>query len=249
MDQPTVATEPAPRKDPRLVASMVLGLLWVTAPPLAGTYLLVELGSISSLLQKDLTLGFWAYVAVFAVSAGLGILPTYAQAILGGWVFGMWMGLAGALMGFTGGAAIGMLFARAVAGASIEQRIANHPRAAAIRRALVGGSPAKTFAIVALVRLPPNSPFAITNLALGTTGISFWLALAATTVGMLPRTAIACFVASSAAATGADDLKQLVMEQGWTIVIVGLVTMGIVIAIIGRVAKKTLDRMTARESA
>lgn len=238
------AGSPPPAERRRLFASGVLGIAWITAPPIAGTYLILELGAIGDYLRQDPTRGFWAYVAVFAVSAGLGILPTYAQAVLGGWVFGMWAGLGGALMGFVGGAGIGMLFSRAVAGSSIESWIESHQRARMIRRALVGGSPLRTFGIVALVRLPPNSPFAITNLALGTTGINFWLALSATAVGMLPRTAIACFLASRISATGAKDLQQFIDEKGWMTLVIGLVVMFAVVAVIGRMAKSALARMT-----
>lgn len=245
MSDTKVEWRPPAKRDSRLYASGLLGLAWVTAPPIVGTYLLVRLGEIGELLEKDPTLGFWAYVAVFAVSAGLGILPTYAQAILGGWVFGLWLGLGGALLGFTGGAAIGMLFSRAVAGSSIERWIDAHPRARAVRSALVGGSLGKTFAIVALVRLPPNSPFAITNLALGATGVPFFLALAATFVGMLPRTAVACFFASQASATGAKDIQQLVEDEGWLVLVVGVAIMAVVVFVIGRIARIALDRLSA----
>ena len=237
------------KRDPRLVASGILGVVWVTAPPIAGTYLLVKIGAIGDLLRQDLSLGFWAYVAVFAVSAGLGVLPTYAQAILGGWVFGMWAGLGGALLGFIGGAAIGMLFSRLVSGQSVERWIDGNPRARTVRRALIGGTVARTFGIIALVRLPPNSPFAITNLALGTTGVSFWIALSATAVGMLPRTAIACFFASHAAGTGAEDIQALIKDQGWVAVVVGFVVMAACVAVIGSVAKRALDRMTVEGGA
>lgn len=239
------ASTPSPsRRDPRLLASAALGLLWISAPPITGTYLLVKLGAIGDILRQDLTLGFWAYVAVFAVSAGLGVLPTYAQAILGGWVFGMWAGLGGALVGFTGGAAIGMLFSRFIAGESIVRWIDAHPRAAVVRRALVGGGPAKTLGIVALVRIPPNSPFAITNLALGTTGVDLWVALAGTFVGMLPRTAIACYFASTASATGAEDIQQLLKDEGVLTVGIGIAVMVVCVMIVSRVAKAALDRVT-----
>lgn len=231
--------------DRRVMYSTVLGVLWATLPAIAGTYLLFDLGRIAGILQIDPVLGFWGYVAVFAVSAGLGILPTYSQSILGGWVFGFGYGLAGALMGFVGGAAIGYLVARAVSGGSLQQKVERHPRAHLIRTALIGGSKGKTFAIISLIRLPPNSPFALTNFALATMGAPFGLTLLATAVGMLPRTAVACFVAASGAATGAEDLQQLVDEQGWPIVLGGLAVMAVVVAIIGQVAKRTIQKMTA----
>jgi uncharacterized membrane protein YdjX (TVP38/TMEM64 family) len=231
------------RRDLRLVASAAVGLLWISAPPITGTYLLVKLGAIGDILRQDLTLGFWAYVAVFALSAGLGVLPTYAQAILGGWVFGMWAGLGGALIGFTGGAAIGMLFSRFIAGESVVRSIDRNARAAAVRKALVGCGALRTFCMVSLVRIPPNSPFAITNLALGTTGVNIWVALAGTFIGMLPRTAIACYFASSASATGAEDIQQLIEDKGISTVVVGVAVMAVCVLIIGRVAKAALDRV------
>ena len=231
------------RRDKRLVFSTILGVLWTVFPGLAGAFILVYLGRIAGILQTDPELGFWAYVAVFAVSAGLGILPTYSQAILGGWVFGFSHGLAGALMGFVGGAAIGYLVSRAVSGPSLERLVARYPRAHVIRCALLGGSTKKTFAIISLIRLPPNSPFALTNFALATMGAPFLLTLAATAVGMMPRTAIACYLAAAGAATGAEDIQQLVKEEGWPIVLGGLAATIVVVVIIGQVAKRALDRM------
>jgi uncharacterized membrane protein YdjX (TVP38/TMEM64 family) len=124
--------------------------------------------------------------------------------------------------------------------------VARHPRAHLIRGALLGGSKGKTFAIVSLIRLPPNSPFAITNFALATMGAPFGLTILATAIGMLPRTAVACFVAASGAATGAEDLQQLVDQQGLPLVIGGAVVMLAVVAIIGQIAKRAIDRV-ARE--
>lgn len=79
---------PATAKDPRLLASTILGVAWVTFPPLAGIYIIYDLAAIAAFLQSDIEHGFWAFVAVFALSAGLGLLPTYAQAFLGGGCLG-----------------------------------------------------------------------------------------------------------------------------------------------------------------
>jgi uncharacterized membrane protein YdjX (TVP38/TMEM64 family) len=236
---------PPAGRDRRLVFSTILGILWTILPGLAGAFILVYLERIAGILQTDLGLGFWAYVAVFAVSAGLGILPTYSQSFLGGWVFGFAYGLTGALMGFVGGAAIGYIVSRAVSGSSLERVVSRYPRAHVIRCALLGGSTAKTFAMISLIRLPPNSPFALTNFALSTMGAPFLLTIAATAVGMLPRTAIACYLAAAGAATGAANLKDLVKEQGLPVVIGGFVAGIVVIVIIGQVAKRALDTMVS----
>ncbi|MFM7261830.1 MAG: TVP38/TMEM64 family protein [bacterium] len=230
------------RRDRQLVASGLLGILWISLPPLAGFYILYDLQDIAAYLQKDLQHGFWAYVAVFAISAGLGLLPTYSQAFLGGWVFGMKWGLVGSIMGFTGGAAIGYLFARAVTGDSVDRWIDRHPKGRVIRDALARGSIGRTFFVVTLLRLPPSSPFAMTNYALGATRVPFWLAMVATPIGMLPRTAVVCFLAAGAAATGAESIMQVFKSQPLWVTIAGIASAVLVVVVIGQIAQRALAK-------
>jgi uncharacterized membrane protein YdjX (TVP38/TMEM64 family) len=236
---------PATAKDPRLLASTILGVAWVTFPPLAGIYIIYDLAGIATFLQSDIEHGFWAFVAVFALSAGLGLLPTYAQAFLGGWVFGMQWGLIGSILGFSGGAAIGYLFSRMVTGSSVDGWIDRNPKGRVIRDALVRGSTLRTLIIVTLLRLPPSSPFALTNYALGATKVPFWIAMLATPIGMLPRTAIVCFLASSAVATGATDIVNVYDTTPRAVLIGGIVASVIVIVGIGKFAERALAKMTA----
>ena len=101
----------------RLVASTALGILWVTTPPLFGFWILAEIGLIGDWLLSMggptigasgvPLLGLALYSLLFMACSGVGVLPTYAQAILGGWIFGFWLGTPAALLGFTGGAGIG----------------------------------------------------------------------------------------------------------------------------------------------
>ena len=90
-------------------------------PMVVGITLLVQLGPASAWLQS---LGNWGvvfYVLIFIVSSGLGLLPPYAQAVLGGWVFGITVGLPAALIGFTGGSIIGYAVARLVSRDKVEK--------------------------------------------------------------------------------------------------------------------------------
>ena len=71
----------------------VLAACWTFLPALAGFFLLAKLGDASDLLRTiETDLGRIAAIAIFAsffaVTSGLGVLPTYAQAILAGWAFG-----------------------------------------------------------------------------------------------------------------------------------------------------------------
>jgi len=244
-ETPALGGQPSPTptgRDQQLLASGMLGVLWILVPPLAGLYILYDLQDIAAYLQKDLEHGFWAYVAVFAISAGLGLLPTYSQAFLGGWVFGMQWGLIGSIIGFTGGAAIGYLFARTVTGDSVDRWIDRHPKGRVIRDALARGSLGRTFLVVTLLRLPPSSPFAMTNYALGATRVPFWLAMVATPIGMLPRTAVVCFLATGAAGTGAQNIKDVFEQQPLWVTIAGIASAVIVVAVIGQIAKRALAR-------
>ena len=98
----------------RLIGSTILGICWVAFPPLLGFWIIAEIGAIGDWLMTfggpEIVIaggsvplyGLLIYAACFMVCCGLGILPTYAQAILGGWVFGFWLGTPAALIGFTG---------------------------------------------------------------------------------------------------------------------------------------------------
>lgn len=245
---PSVPSPAAPKVTPaerrRLVASSILGVAWVTLPPIAGFYILFQLADIAAFLRTDPVWGFWGYVAVFAVTAGLGFLPTYSQAFLGGWVFGMQWGLLGAILGFTGGAAIGYLVARSITGDSVDRWLDANPKRKAIRDTLARGSFKHSFLIVTLIRLPPSSPFALTNYALAATRVPFGLAMLATPVGMLPRTAIVCFLAATAAETGADDLVSVYQNSPFWAIATGVGLSAVVIAAIGRYAMQALDKLT-----
>ncbi len=226
----------------RRKAVFVLGALWITVPPLMGFWLIAKLGPVGDWLRARPDDGVLIFIAVFAVTAGIGVLPTYAQAILGGWVFGAAMGSAASMCGLIAAAAIGFFLARFVSGSAIVALIDGNPRGAVIRKALVEANQRRTFLLIALLRLPPNSPFAIANLAMGAAGVRPLPLLAATALGMLPRTIVTCAAAATAAATGAHDIQHLVVEKGWIGLAIGLCALVVVMMIIAAVARKALRR-------
>jgi uncharacterized membrane protein YdjX (TVP38/TMEM64 family) len=221
-----------------------LALLWLTLPALAGLYLLYELAAVSEWLRS---LGIWGlaiYALVFLVSSGLGILPTTAQAILGGWIFGLWYGLAAASTAFGGAALLGLLITRAVAGGQILDILDSKPEAAAIRKAILGGGFWKNTFMIALLRIPPQSPFAFTNFLFVSCGAPTGPFVLGTILGLLPRTALLMFLASAAASTGAADIQTFIKEgPGWTAAALGIGSVVLVMAIIGSVAKRALVQL------
>jgi uncharacterized membrane protein YdjX (TVP38/TMEM64 family) len=223
----------------------LLGVAWTAAPAVCGTLLLAYIGPVSEWLLYHRPAGLALYTVVFVLGAGLGFLPTYAQSILGGWVFGLAAGLPAALLGFTGGGALGYAVARRVSKDRVLERIEGNVKARAIRDALVGRGPWRTFLVVTLLRLPPNSPFALTNLVMAATGVPLPAFLAGTLLGMLPRTAVAVALAAAASATGAEDIQSFVRHRGPWLLVAGVLGGMAVLGILGTIARRALQRVTA----
>ena len=221
----------------------ILAILWTLLPALLGFTLLYFLGSISSWLAEQGSVGILVYIGFFGISAGLGLFPTYAQAILGGWVFGMFIGIPAAIIAIVLASFIGYLIARVASGNRVQRILQRHSKSEAIRRALIGRSPLRTLGIITLIRIPPNSPFALTNLLIAACGVPLATCLVGTAIGMLPRTALIIIVAAAARSAGVDNFEAF-MSQGrdpWMIGI-GLITAIIVLVIIGSIAKGALQR-------
>jgi uncharacterized membrane protein YdjX (TVP38/TMEM64 family) len=222
----------------------ILAAVWIIVPAALGFTLLAYLGTASEWLNSLGHGGPVVFAAIFALTSGFGLLPTYAQAVLGGWVFGTAIGLPAALVGFVGGSLIGWCIARIVSQQRVERAIERHNQARIIRTALVGQGFWKTLGIVSLIRIPPNSPFALTNLAMAACGVRLPAYTLGTAIGMTPRTAVVVIVASAAAASGAKDLQSFIADgPGFWVFIGGIVVLIIVLAIIASIAKRALTRV------
>lgn len=225
----------------------VLAACWTLLPALAGFLLLAKLGDASDLLRSlETDFGSIAAIAIFAsffaVTSGLGVLPTYAQAILAGWAFGATAGSFGAVLGITAGAMLGFGLARLVSGARVEAIIDARPVVAAVRNAILGAGVIRSTYIVGLLRLSPNSPFALSNLALGGARTPVTPYLVGTMLGMAPRTVLAAVFAAGAAADGSRDLAEVVRERGWSVTVAGIVVLLIAVVVIGSIGKRALRR-------
>ncbi|MEO1510781.1 MAG: hypothetical protein AAFU70_01800, partial [Planctomycetota bacterium] len=110
----------------------ILATFWLAMPVLGSLVLFYYIRPISQWLGDNGSLGVAAYVGGFIVASGLGLLPTYAQAALGGFAFGAVEGTLAALGGFTGASLIGYAIARRVGENSVAETLAKHPRALAV---------------------------------------------------------------------------------------------------------------------
>ena len=101
----------------------------------------------------------------------------------------------------------------------------------------------KTIGIITLVRFPPNSPFALTNLALSTCGTKLGPYALGTLIGMTPRTAVAVGFAAWGADQGAKDLQTFIKDgPGPYVLVGGIILMVIVLMVISHIANKALAK-------
>jgi uncharacterized membrane protein YdjX (TVP38/TMEM64 family) len=263
---PVTTTPAAPSQLPKDLAARlgpvgILGILWVALPPLCSIPLFYYMPQISEWLKGHESSGWWIYTGAFAVLAGFAFLPTYAQSALGGYAFGTAYGIPAALLGFGGASLIGYATASMVSGDRVEKIIEEKPRWKAIREALLGRAPSdsrgilppterpgfwRTTALVALIRMPPNSPFALTNLVMASVKVPLPCFVLGTVAGMAPRTALAVFLGSLVQ----GKLTKASLEDAapgwvwWTGLVVSVLAVLLVAGIISHVAKRALSKVT-----
>jgi uncharacterized membrane protein YdjX (TVP38/TMEM64 family) len=228
----------------------VLGAISLTLPPLGSIALFTYMNTVGEWFRSHQGVGIALYIGGFVVLAGLALMPTYASAILGGWAFGFAWGFPAALAGFGGAALLSYFVARKIAHDRVEKVIAARPKWATVRQALVGGSAGKTLAIITLMRLPPNSPFAATNLVLASVRVHPLVFLCGTLLGMAPRTGVAVYLAAKVQNMVAERAVDAVKEQTpWWVLAISLAAGFAFLGVIGLIANNALKRMTANTPA
>lgn len=246
---------PVPPKPPsKPIAAYVVGAVSLIFPPVGSLLLLGYINTVAAWLRSQGETGVFYYAGAFAALAGLALLPTYAQALLGGYVFGFNVGLLAALAGFCGGAIIAYEIARRLHTDHINARIDAHPRWRAVRDALVGppdGSRSwwRTLGMVTIIRVPPNSPFAFTNFVLASAKVPRTAYLLGTLIGMTPRTAMVVFIGAGLKNLDGDHslFKDFRGMPLWVqVAAVGsvLVTVGV----IGYISNRALDKVAKTNS-
>jgi len=219
-----------------------LAVIATLFPPLGGFLVIGTMGPVGAFLQELGWLGVGLYVVGFTVLAGFALLPTYAQALLGGWAFGVAVGIPAALLGFTGAAMIGYAIAFRVSGTRVTDLIDEKPKWRAVYHELLGtkrgGGFGRALCIITLIRLPPNAPFALTNLLLAAARAPWLAYVLGTAIGMLPRTAAAVVIAA-----GLSEFDPAQASQWWLLAAGTAVTVFVLI-VIGALANRALAKVT-----
>ncbi len=188
-------------------------------------------------------LGPWGpvgFIAVYALAA-VAMVPASLLTLGAGAIFGV---LAGTLYVFVAaviGSSIAFLIARYVARSTVERRLHDDERFAAVDRAIA----AEGRKIVLLLRLSPVFPFNLLNYALGLSHIGFRDYLIAS-VGMIPATMMYVYLGSLggdvAATAGGEAATRSTAE--WGLLVVGLAATVAVTISITRIARKALAEAT-----
>lgn len=215
----------------------------VTVLPPIGSIVLIAVATTTNLghwMRANPSMSMPLYVVAFWV-LGICCLPTYAYSVLGAYAFGFWGGTAAAMLAYVGACAIAFAIARAIARDRVVPLVERYPKLAAVRHVLAEASFGRSLFVIALLRISPASPFAISNVILGASGVR-WPAFAlGTFIGVVPRTVAVVWIASRASSLSFEA------GEGWWLFAVGVIATVIAVGVIGRLAHNELERMTKRD--
>jgi uncharacterized membrane protein YdjX (TVP38/TMEM64 family) len=193
-------------------------------------------------------LGAWGLVLAAAAftPACLLFLPGSPISLGAGAIFGLVPATIAMSIGSTIGATAAFLAGRTLVRGLIEERIARHPKFAAIDRAVAQ----QGFKIVLLARLSPVLPFNLLNYAFGLTRVRLRDYVLASWIGMFPGTVMYVYLGSAV-----KNLAALVSGDfdggpaAKTLFFVGLAATVVVTVLVTRVAKRALDQAVADQHA
>lgn len=217
-----------------------VALISATLPAVAGPTLVSQYTRLSPWFRENGLPAMLVYVAAYTLLAGFPVLPTFSMTALGGWAYGFWTGTALALGGYLGAVIVSYLWLARIARNRVVHILHEHPRWQAIRDGLVGGSRAKTVLIVALLRIPPNMPFAVVNIILVSAKVRLRDYCLGSMLGVVPRTVALVYVAASLKKLDWSDLD----HQVW-FAAAGIGSMIVCLLIITWLANRALHQITA----
>ncbi|HVZ95011.1 MAG TPA: VTT domain-containing protein [Phycisphaerales bacterium] len=223
----------------------LLAIASATLPMIGGFFAVGFATTLKPWVEKFGPNGWLMYAPIFALLTGCALMPTYALSFAAGVFFGLQKGAISAVTGVIVGAAVGYVWGYFVARERVMKQIDSDPRAKAVHGALVNRGFAAETGVVTLLRFPPNSPFAITNLVMSATGVNFGSYLIGTAVGMTPRTVLAAWLGAQA-----GDISGAAASQPsfWKWVGLGVTAVVVIVVyqLFSRWARSALRRLAGR---
>jgi uncharacterized membrane protein YdjX (TVP38/TMEM64 family) len=226
------------RRVRRLGPAGVLTAIASVSPLIGGFVILGFVQQIAPALRAMGAIGAALYVVSFWGFGGFAIVPTYAYSGLAGWTFGVGTGFWLAMAAFAGAALVGYGFAVSLGAARARKVIDEQPRWQAVRVALVGQGFWRTVWIVALVRLPPTSPFSFVSYTMAIARVPLLDYVVGTLLGLAPRT-LAVVVAFA-------SLQQLDFshpQQAW-LRVAGIAATIVVVVLLIRIGRRAIRGIT-----
>jgi len=160
---------------------LTMGLL--LAVPLLGSAAVLGLLYERPTLLQNLSLGqSLLYFVVAGLTMALALTPTTFVAIISGYYFG-WAGLPGMVAAYALAAALGYELARRLDHGKLRTLLHHFPKADAVLAELQ----TQSWSLIILTRLSPVLPFALMTFVLAIVGVARRRFLAASVLGMLPR--------------------------------------------------------------
>jgi uncharacterized membrane protein YdjX (TVP38/TMEM64 family) len=141
-----------------------------------------HLGAWSALVHEHFFAVLLAYFAIYVAFTALSLPLAGIASLVGGALFGRWLGTAVVSIGSTLGATLAFLSSRYVFRDWVEQRFGQ--RLQPLRRGIERDGAYYLFTL----RLVPVAPFFLINLAMGLTRMRTWTYTAVSMIGMLPGT-------------------------------------------------------------
>ncbi|MBV7435132.1 FAD-dependent oxidoreductase [Cardiobacteriaceae bacterium TAE3-ERU3] len=168
-----------------LLLIIVLGLgLWAGQRYLNLASLQDVLGNLHALVDKHPVVTVGGFVLLYVIVTALSIPVATVLTLLGGALFGLWLGSLLVICGATLGATVAMLFSRYVLRDKVQHRFARQWRA--VNQGIERDGAFYLFTL----RMIPIFPFFIVNLLIGLSTLRTWTFMWISFVGMLPATMV-----------------------------------------------------------
>lgn len=134
------------------------------------------------------------YLVLAGTLIGLALLPSHLTSLLAGFLFGFIGGLPAALGVVLIGSGLGYLLSRRYAGGDLRRLVDRSKWGRRLASALIDAPTLKAIFVVALVRLPPQVPFALGNVLAASSGVRLFPLVVGTMLGMAPRVGLVVWV-------------------------------------------------------
>ncbi|KAJ4969159.1 hypothetical protein NE237_015860 [Protea cynaroides] len=192
----------------------------------------------------DHNLGPWGPLALAVAYIPLTILAVPASILTlgGGYLFGLPIGFVADSIGATVGATVAFLLGRTIGRSYVISKLKDYPKFQAVAIAIHRSG----FKIVLLLRLVPILPFNMLNYLLSVTPVGLGEYVLASWLGMMPITLALVYVG-----TTLKDLSDVTHGWGeisttrWVFMILGLVVSVVLMIVVTKVAKESLDKALA----